>query len=951
LIRLFAGRYKRSITASARAVRRAMPQFFVDCSGLTVSLLLVVLSLPQISTATITGLDTRTASVSLNSSMELLRDPSGRLTINDVVGPGYAEKFVPMDKPVNAGYTKDVIWLRFTLQKRNELTPTNWWLEVSPADLDFVTLYEPLEDSPGKFIEKPAGDFLPLGVREIEQRNFMFKVSLPDSGLRTCYLRVRTSGALYVDATIWAPHAFGESEAKISYLLGIFYGLIFLLCTFNLVLWPVLSDRLYLIYAFLLTALAVVSLTSNGYAALYLFPHSPFLVNVMRKVGLLVLLIAGSYLIEVLVPMERTSRLRRSFVAVRIFSALSIPVVISGHFSYVAQAIQIAGLYLSAASVIVLIRGIFRQVHSARIYTVAFLVYYLGGISLAVRNLNIISLPDPRYEWSFQIGIAIHMLIMQTAIGWRFHRIRREKEEELRKALNMSREKESELAARTQEWEETFNSISDMMIIVDRQRRIIKANKSAAGFLNEVPETIAARHCFELYHTDGRCPAACPCTDTFEKAKPATAEFYEPKFGRHLEVSTSPVFDASGEVVGAVHITKDVTWRKQIEEEVLKVRKLDGLAVLAGGVAHDFNNMLTVIMSSVTLAKIYAQNNAGAISKLNEAEHEIIHARGLTSQLITFARGGAPVKRLASLEGLLRDTVEFSLRGSDIACEYAVAEDLWAAEIDSVQISQVINNLAINARQAMTGGGTLRISAENLIMDDGSGLPLPAGLFVRLSFRDSGQGISPEVMGKIFVPFFTTKKTGTGLGLSTSYSIITQHGGYIHVESGPGEGSVFDVYLPASSLPAPAGVEVEAGTFDCDPAQRGGRILLMDDDDKLRSNVSEMLEVVGYEVETARNGDEALILFRKSRALKRPFSAVILDLTVVGGMGGRECLAGLLELDPMVRAIVMSGYSEDDAIAQYKSCGFGEALTKPFSIEELQAVIRKTTEQAGSANA
>jgi nitrogen-specific signal transduction histidine kinase/ActR/RegA family two-component response regulator len=388
-------------------------------------------------------------------------------------------------------------------------------------------------------------------------------------------------------------------------------------------------------------------------------------------------------------------------------------------------------------------------------------------------------------------------------------------------------------------------------------------------------------------------------------------------------------------VIAAVHITKDISWRKKWEEELIRNEKLDSIAVLAGGIAHDFNNMLTIIMSTTTLAKMYAKDDARVVAKIDEAEQEIIRTRELTNQLLTFAKGGAPVRRLSSFEDLLRDTVEFSVKGSNVRSDLIVADGLWAAEIDHIQISQVFSNLVINAVQSMQKGGTIRVRADNADLDERDGLPLLFGRYVRIAFEDSGTGIAAEDMAKIFDPFFTTKTGGSGLGLSISYSIVKKHGGYIEVRSQPGAGSTFTVYLPASlETPArePAAVIAEL--------KGSGRVLLMDDDTKLLNTVAEMLTNSGYEVETARNGEEALILYKRSMVQARPFDAVVLDVTVVGGMGGKDCMQHLTGLDPSVRAIVMSGYSEDAVLADYRSYGFRELLSKPFTIDEIKAKLQ-----------
>jgi len=523
---------------------------------------------------------------------------------------------------------------------------------------------------------------------------------------------------------------------------------------------------------------------------------------------------------------------------------------LADRYDLAAQPLMLAGIYTGFVCIVVSVRGIFRRVPSATLYSLTFMVYYGSSVVVALRSL--IGLSHPGMDWLFQSSCAVHMVLMQVAISLRFRRVVQERKEAQQTALRVSLDKEKELANKTREWEETFNSISDMVIILDRDYRIIRANRAAAEFMKTEQEALVHQRCYTLHHGTGESPPSCPCLKTFESKRPSTEEFYEPRFGKYLEVSTSPILDDAGEVAAVVHITKDIAWRKKMETEIMRTQKLESLSILAGGIAHDFNNMLTVIMSTTTLAKIYAEDNPNAVVKLQEAEKEIMHARELTNQLLSFARGDAPIKRLSAFQELLRDTMDFSLKGSNVSGEMIIAEDLWAAEIDRIQISQVISNLVINAKQAMPQGGTVVLKAQNVELDEQSGFPVNPGRYVKISVEDTGAGISPEVMPRIFDPFFTTKPMGSGLGLSLSYSIIGNHGGYIDVKSQPGEGTIFSVFLPASSEPCVEELAIE-------PAElRGaGRVLIMDDEDNILRNVREMIETLGYEAETARNGQEA----------------------------------------------------------------------------------------------
>jgi CheY-like chemotaxis protein len=307
-----------------------------------------------------------------------------------------------------------------------------------------------------------------------------------------------------------------------------------------------------------------------------------------------------------------------------------------------------------------------------------------------------------------------------------------------------------------------------------------------------------------------------------------------------------------------------------------------------------------------------------------------MRARDLTQQLLTFSKGGAPIKKTASIDELLKDTTVFTLSGSNVKCKFSIPEDLWSVEIDEGQISQVINNLIINADQAMPEGGTISISAENVIIGAEDVLPLKEGRYLKIKIQDQGIGIPEEYLQKIFDPYFTTKQKGSGLGLTIAYSIIKNHKGYIAVKSKLGVGSKFSIYLPALEKQIPKKKEAEIR-----PITGKGKIMVMDDEEIIRTSLGEILTFLGYEPEFARNGEEALATYKKAIDSGQSFDAVILDLTIRGGMGGKETIKKLIEIDPKVKAIVSSGYSTDPVMADFKNYGFRGVVAKPYDIKEL----------------
>jgi two-component system cell cycle sensor histidine kinase/response regulator CckA len=376
--------------------------------------------------------------------------------------------------------------------------------------------------------------------------------------------------------------------------------------------------------------------------------------------------------------------------------------------------------------------------------------------------------------------------------------------------------------------------------------------------------------------------------------------------------------------------------RKRAEEERQKADRLESLGTLAGGIAHDFNNLLTGIMGNIDLAKRYVEPDSKVVERLTEAETASLRARDLTHQLLTFARGGAPVKKKVSIGELIEDSASFALRGTNIRPEYSLPDDLLSVEADEGQMNQVITNLVLNAEEAMPQGGVLNIRAENIEVKGGRDLPLPEGNYIEITIEDRGTCIPKEHLGRIFEPYFTTKQKGSGLGLATAYSIIRNHDGYITAESELGVGTTFHIYLPASKKPAPKKEEevvVEA------PAHSKGKILVMDDEQIIREMLGNMLPLAGYDVELTGDGAETIEHYNKARESGQPFDAVIMDLTIPGGMGGIEAVKKLLEIDPKAKVIVSSGYATDPIMSDYEKYGFSAVVTKPYSVRELEKIL------------
>ena len=430
----------------------------------------------------------------------------------------------------------------------------------------------------------------------------------------------------------------------------------------------------------------------------------------------------------------------------------------------------------------------------------------------------------------------------------------------------------------------------------------------------------------------------------------------EPFRARHADGSwvyvevVSHNFMDDPRIQGILGNLRDVTDRKRLEDERLKTSKLESLGILAGGIAHDFNNILTAILGNISIARTLAPDNAPIAKRLAEAEKASLRARDLTQQLLTFAKGGAPILKPASIGEIVGDSAEFALRGSMSRLDLSVSADLWPAEADEGQISQVIHNLVLNADQAMPEGGTIRIRCENAVVNAEQAEPclsLAPGGYIRISVADSGIGIPEEHRKKIFDPYFTTKQRGSGLGLATAYSVIRNHGGCIAVESRLGAGTTFHVYIPASikEIPVPSRTGARGNRLS-----RDARVLVMEDEEAVRNIARDILASLGCEVTVASEGSEAVDLYASAAESGRPFDAVIMDLTVRGGMGGREAVRKVIEINPAAKVIVSSGYSEDPVMADFRKHGFSGVVAKPYRIDELGAALERALGEGADAS-
>ena len=503
------------------------------------------------------------------------------------------------------------------------------------------------------------------------------------------------------------------------------------------------------------------------------------------------------------------------------------------------------------------------------------------------------------------------------------------------------KEAEEKLCESEQFIRNMLDTVDEGFVVIDRNFRILNANRAYCRLHDGSCDEVIGRYCYEIAHKIQRpCHEEgeeCSVRRVFDTGEPcAVAHRHVDATGdlMYVETKAFPIKDSSGTVSSVIETINNITERHLLEEERLKTQKLEAIGTLAGGIAHDFNNLLQGIFGFISMAKLTYDQKENSLAMLEQAEKALHQSVNLTTQLLTFSKGGKPVKRRMQLQPVIENAVKFALSGSKAGYRIIVAEDLWAVEADEGQIGQVIQNIVLNAEQAMPEGGTIVLTARNVEQQAAHDKLLGPGKHVEVSISDTGIGIPEKYLQKIFDPYFTTKEMGSGLGLATSYSIIRNHGGVIAVESEVGRGTTFYVYLPA--VEAAEGIQKEPAAV---PFTGKGNILVMDDEEIVLNITGEMIRALGHDVDFANHGQSAIEKYRAALESGKPYDIVILDLTIRGGMGGRETVQRILEMDPAVIAIVSSGYSDDAVISEYYKYGFKARLSKPYRLEDLRNTL------------
>lgn len=511
--------------------------------------------------------------------------------------------------------------------------------------------------------------------------------------------------------------------------------------------------------------------------------------------------------------------------------------------------------------------------------------------------------------------------------------------------LDITERKQAELAlaAEKEQLAVTLRSIGDGVITTDTNGKIVMLNQAAEKLTGWNSGEAYGRPLFDVFRIVNELTRK-KCENPVEKVL-LTGEIVVlanhtcliAKDGREIVVADSgaPIRDNEGKIIGVVLVFRDMTEKQKLINIIQKSQKLESLGILAGGIAHDFNNILGGVFGYIEMA--LALTSQPKVSKyLADSLSSVERARALTQQLLTFARGGAPIKKIEELFPFVEETVNFALSGSSVSSRFKIQENLWFCNFDKNQIGQVIDNLTINAQQAMPNGGTIDFYARNVSLESNEHVSLTDGNYVKLSIEDHGIGIPNEFLSHIFDPYFTTKQKGHGLGLSTCYSIIHRHGGCLDVESELGIGSTFHLYLPASS--ESESITARKSTFH---HKGSGTLLVMDDEEAIREVFRSMLESYGYTVVLTDNGKDAIEFFRAEMKANRKLAGMIFDLTIPGSIGGKEAIGEIRKICSTTPAFVASGYSQDPIMANPNKYGFTASLCKPFRIAELSEMLEK----------
>jgi PAS domain S-box-containing protein len=502
------------------------------------------------------------------------------------------------------------------------------------------------------------------------------------------------------------------------------------------------------------------------------------------------------------------------------------------------------------------------------------------------------------------------------------------------------------------EWEQTFDAVPDLIVIIDDEGMIRRVNQAFADRMGLAPEACIGRHCNQALFSEISGPDVELFAKLMGSQTPVEVEAYNPKLDAYFIISASPFPETAGSGHWRILIFHDITTHRKAEKEALKVRNLESIGALAGGIAHDFNNILVSVVGFIELAQMFEGDEAAKF--IDKALAATDRAKELTNRFLTFSHGGAPRTRPTAIRPLIERVLASSLDSTALKIDLRLAKNLHPIFADGLQIENVLQSVITNAREAMPRGGTLTIGARNIFIGERNGHPLKPGPHVAIQIRDEGNGIPAAHLEKVFDPYFTTKKMGAekgmGLGLAIAYSVIRQHGGHVSIRSPRGAGTEVNVYLPAAFEIRPVVVDSSPQPMQLQPQPTSNlqasdrkrfRFLIMEDDTTLWDMLAQLFGSIDCHTDFAADGEAALRLYRQSLAKGTPYNGLFLDLTIRGGKGGKEVVQKILQINPAAKAVAFSGYTTDPVFSNHRKYGFVATLKKPFHLEELKQVTRQ----------